>query len=57
MRTYAREWLDQTPVPVGAFVTLALAMDFPPGIHALIAFRNLHRCTGVLDDSGQAVQE
>lgn len=34
-----------------------LKMDYPPGVHALIAFRNLHRCTGVLDDSGQAVQE
>jgi hypothetical protein len=38
-------------------VTLTLAMDFPPGIHALIAFRNLHRNTGVLDDSRQDVQK
>jgi hypothetical protein len=29
----------------------------PPGVHALIAYRNLHRNTGVLDDSRQDVQK
>lgn len=29
----------------------------PPGVHALLAFRNVHRFTGVLDGTPLAVQE
>lgn len=29
----------------------------PPGVHALLAFRNVHRFTGVLDGTTLAVQE
>lgn len=28
----------------------------PPGVHALLAFRNVHRFTGVLDGTSLAVQ-
>lgn len=29
----------------------------PPGVHALLAYRNVHRFTGVLDGTPLAVQE